>query len=79
VAAFAAAHVPLGDYMFDVHTSPWDSKVEKAIWRIVGSDPWTLPTHWPQFVGLVAAVTVILCALTFLPALAVGPLAEGIH
>ncbi|HXO45858.1 MAG TPA: potassium-transporting ATPase subunit KdpA, partial [Mycobacterium sp.] len=31
--------------------------------------PGTLPTHRPQFVGLVAAVTVILCALTFLPAL----------
>lgn len=39
----------------------------------------TLPTYRPQFVGLVAAVTVILCALTFLPALALGPLAEGIH
>jgi K+-transporting ATPase ATPase A chain len=39
----------------------------------------TLPTHRPQFVGLVAAVTVILCALTFLPALALGPIAEGIH
>jgi K+-transporting ATPase ATPase A chain len=39
----------------------------------------TLPTHRPQFVGLVAAVTVILCALTFLPALALGPLAEGMH
>jgi K+-transporting ATPase ATPase A chain len=39
----------------------------------------TLPTHRPQFVGLVAAVTVILCALTFLPALALGPLAEGLH
>ena len=41
--------------------------------------PGTLPTHRPQFVGLIAAVTVILCALTFLPALALGPLAEGIH
>ncbi|MFI0357396.1 potassium-transporting ATPase subunit KdpA [Actinomadura sp. 9N407] len=39
----------------------------------------TLPTHRPQFVGLVAGVTVILVALTFLPALALGPLAEGIH
>jgi K+-transporting ATPase ATPase A chain len=39
----------------------------------------TLPTHRPQFVGLVAAVTIILCALTFLPMLALGPLAEGIH
>ena len=41
--------------------------------------PGTLPTHRQQFVGLIAAVTVILCALTFLPALAHGPLAEGIH
>jgi potassium-transporting ATPase potassium-binding subunit len=43
------------------------------------ASPGTLPTDRPQFVGLVAAVTVILCALTFLPALALGPLAEGIH
>jgi potassium-transporting ATPase potassium-binding subunit len=39
----------------------------------------TLPTHRPQFVGMVAGVTVILVALTFLPVLALGPLAEGIH
>ncbi|MBC6459003.1 potassium-transporting ATPase subunit KdpA [Actinomadura sp. HBU206391] len=39
----------------------------------------TLPTHRPQFVGMVAGVTVILVALTFLPALALGPLAEGIR
>jgi K+-transporting ATPase ATPase A chain len=41
--------------------------------------PGTLPTHRPQFVGLVAAVAIIIAALTFLPALALGPLAEGIH
>ncbi|MGW4068591.1 potassium-transporting ATPase subunit KdpA [Nocardia grenadensis] len=39
----------------------------------------TLPTHRPQFVGLVVGVTLILVALTFLPALALGPLAEGLH
>jgi potassium-transporting ATPase potassium-binding subunit len=39
----------------------------------------TLPTHKRQFIGLVVGVTVILVALTFLPALALGPLAEGIH
>jgi K+-transporting ATPase ATPase A chain len=39
----------------------------------------TLPTHRPQFVGMVTGVTVILVALTFFPALALGPLAEGIH
>jgi len=39
----------------------------------------TLPTHRPQFVGMVVGVTVILVALTFLPVMALGPLAEGIH
>jgi K+-transporting ATPase ATPase A chain len=41
--------------------------------------PGTLPTHRPQFVAMVAGVTVILVALTFLPMWALGPLAEGIH
>ena len=39
----------------------------------------TLPTQRPQFVGMVSGVTLILVALTFLPMLALGPLAEGIH
>ncbi|WP_214410716.1 potassium-transporting ATPase subunit KdpA [Sphaerisporangium fuscum] len=39
----------------------------------------TLPTYRPQFAGMVAGVTVVLVALTFLPALALGPLAEGIR
>jgi K+-transporting ATPase ATPase A chain len=39
----------------------------------------TLPTHRPQFIGMVAGVTLILVALTYLPMLALGPLAEGIH
>ncbi|MEV6377595.1 potassium-transporting ATPase subunit KdpA [Micromonospora musae] len=38
----------------------------------------TLPTHRPLFIGMVTGVTVILVALTFLPALALGPLAEGL-
>jgi potassium-transporting ATPase potassium-binding subunit len=38
----------------------------------------TLPTHRPLFVSMVVGVTVILVALTFLPALALGPLAEGL-
>ncbi|ADD41146.1 potassium-transporting ATPase subunit KdpA [Stackebrandtia nassauensis] len=38
----------------------------------------TLPTHKPLFVGMVIGVTVILVALTFLPVLALGPLAEGL-
>lgn len=38
----------------------------------------TLPTHRPLFVGLLAAVTVLVTALTFFPVLALGPLAEGL-
>ncbi|MGI5150506.1 potassium-transporting ATPase subunit KdpA [Plantactinospora sp. CA-294935] len=38
----------------------------------------TLPTHRPLFVAMLAGVTVVLVALTFLPALALGPLAEGL-
>ena len=39
----------------------------------------TLPTHRLLFVGMLAGVTVIIVALTYFPALALGPLAEGIH
>src|SRR6202453_265109 len=38
VALLAAVHVPLGDYMYRVYTSPRDSKIETAIYRIVGID-----------------------------------------
>ena len=36
----------------------------------------TLPTHTPLFVTLLACVVVVIGALTFLPALALGPIAE---
>ncbi|CAG6397669.1 potassium-transporting ATPase subunit KdpA [Streptomyces cocklensis] len=39
----------------------------------------TLPTHRPQFVGLLTGVIVIVVGLTYFPALALGPLAEGLH
>ena len=39
----------------------------------------TLPTHKLQFIGFLTGVTVIVVALTYLPALALGPLAEGLH
>jgi K+-transporting ATPase ATPase A chain len=38
----------------------------------------TLPTHRPQFVGLLVGVTVIVTALTYFPVLTLGPLAEGL-
>jgi len=39
----------------------------------------TLPTHRPQFVGLLLGTVVIVSALTYFPVLALGPLAEGLQ
>lgn len=39
----------------------------------------TLPTHKLLFIGMLTGVTVIVVALTYFPALALGPLAEGLH
>ena len=38
----------------------------------------TLPTHGPLFVGMLTGVVLIVAGLTFFPALALGPLAEGL-
>ena len=38
----------------------------------------TLPTHRPQFVGLLLGTVLIVSALTYFPVLALGPLAEGL-
>jgi K+-transporting ATPase ATPase A chain len=42
----------------------------------VPASPGTLPTHTGQFVLWLVAVTVIIGALSFLPALALGPIVE---
>ncbi len=47
--------------------------------RPVPASEGTLPTHRALFVGLLTGVTVIVVALTYFPALALGPLAEGLH
>ena len=39
----------------------------------------TLPTHRPQFVGLLVGTVLIVSALTYFPVLALGPLAEGLR
>jgi potassium-transporting ATPase potassium-binding subunit len=39
----------------------------------------TLSTKTPLFVGMVIAVVLVLVGLTYFPALALGPIAEGLH
>jgi K+-transporting ATPase ATPase A chain len=38
----------------------------------------TLPTHRPLYVGMLVGVVIIVAGLTFFPALALGPMAEGL-
>ncbi len=44
--------------------------------KITPKGPGTLPTHTPLFVATLVGVVLLVGALTFLPALALGPLAE---
>ena len=39
----------------------------------------TLPTHRPQFIGLLVGVAVVITALTYFPVITLGPLAEGLQ
>jgi len=47
--------------------------------KLVPASPGTLPTHTPLFVGMLVGVIVIVGALTFIPALALGPLVEHLE
>jgi K+-transporting ATPase ATPase A chain len=49
-----------------------------AAQRPVPATEGTLPTHRPLFVTMLVGVVLIVVALTYFPALALGPLAEGI-
>ena len=44
--------------------------------KIVPQGAGTLPTHTPLFAGLLVCVVLVVGALTFFPALALGPIAE---
>lgn len=46
--------------------------------RAVPVGPGTLPTHTPLFVVLLIAVVIVVGALTFIPALALGPIVEQV-
>jgi potassium-transporting ATPase potassium-binding subunit len=49
-----------------------------AAQKAVPATSGTLPTHRPQFVGLLTVVAIIITALTYFPVLTLGPLAEGL-
>jgi len=47
--------------------------------RAVPASAGTLPTHRPLFIGMLLGVVLIVVALTYFPAQALGPIAEGLH
>jgi len=47
--------------------------------KIVPAGPGTLPTQGPLFVGVLVATVLLVGALTFIPALALGPIVEQLH
>ena len=47
--------------------------------KLVPAGPGTLPTHTPLFVGLLVGVVILVGALTFVPALALGPIVEHLN
>lgn len=47
--------------------------------KAVPAGPGTLPTHTPLFVVLLVAVVIVVGALSFFPALALGPIVEHLH
>ena len=47
--------------------------------KIVPTSAGTLPTHTPLFIGFLCSVVLIVGALTFIPALALGPIVEHLQ
>ncbi|UQA55588.1 potassium-transporting ATPase subunit KdpA [Polyangium aurulentum] len=47
--------------------------------KLVPAGPGTLPTHTPLFVALLVGVVILVGALTFVPALALGPVVEHLQ
>jgi K+-transporting ATPase ATPase A chain len=47
--------------------------------KVVAAGPGTLPTHGALFAGLLASTVLLVGALTFLPALALGPVVEHLQ
>ena len=47
--------------------------------KLVPAGPGTLPTHTPLFIVFLIGVVMLVGALTFLPALALGPIVEHLQ
>ncbi|MCV7191962.1 potassium-transporting ATPase subunit KdpB [Mycolicibacterium brumae] len=58
IVALVAAHVPLGDYMYRVYSAKRHSRVERAIYRVIGANPDSEQT-WGGYARSVLAFSAI--------------------
>ena len=58
IAALAAVHKPLGDYMFRVYTSEQDNAVERVVYRMIGANPKSEQT-WGAYARSVLAFAAV--------------------
>ncbi len=65
VAALAAAHRPLGDYMARVYTTPTHWRVERLLYRAGGVDP-DADQRWPVYLRSVLAFSAVSVLLLYL-------------
>lgn len=73
IAAVAAVHVPLGDYMYRVYTTDKHSRVERVIYRLIGADPKAEQT-WGAYARSVLAFSAISVLFLFTLQLVQGKL-----
>jgi K+-transporting ATPase ATPase A chain len=50
IVVLAAVHVPLGNYLARVFTDPRHSRVERAVYRLIGVDP-DSEQRWRHYLG----------------------------
>ena len=58
VAALAVVHVPLGDYLARVYTSPRHGRVETALYRVCGIDPES-DQRWTHYLASLLAFSAL--------------------
>ena len=78
IAALAAVHVPLGDYMYRVYSSEKDNRVERVIYRLIGADPKSEQT-WGAYARSVLAFSAISVLVLFVFQLVQGKLPLHLH
>ena len=61
----------------DLRARAWPASLARQ--QPVPRSAGTLETHTPLFAGMLIGVILILVGLTYFPALALGPFAEGLH